>query len=246
MRVAVLLTILTCVQTGLISDVALACDPVSLPISRPADAAFFVATTTAVAVSTPTGPTAVRARLTSGRIGGEALTPGPVMLVPWTYGSDCSPLAWTPNRSTGVWSPPTTLAFYTGWPRARREWIDGLPTIDVRMADLQPMWAGAGEIRRRFPFWTEPLLTPDEFLELYAALPTDDELAQRSPQALQRVREWEAAHPEAATKEPARSMLGNLRRAWASDGLRLTAHVERKSVPRGVLEVARWVSAALR
>lgn len=212
-----LTTLTVALGIGLTPDAALACDPVSLPISRPADAAFFVAT--------PAGPAgttvAVRAQVIHGQVRNDPLTPGPVVLVPWTYGSDCSPLAWMPTRSTGAWSPPASLAFYTGWPRPRPEWIDGLPTIDVRMADLQPMWAGPDEIRRRFPFWSEPLLTPDEFLELYAALPTDRALEQRDPRALANVTAWESTHREAAAREPARSILGNLRRAWSADTFRI-------------------------
>ena len=180
-----------------------ACDPAWLPIARPLGIAFFVATTT--------GPLAggYRAELQVAGGSAAATPPGPILLVPWSYGPDCRPIQWGAERA---WRPPTTAAFYTGHLRPRGEWQEGLPTFDVQMAWREPMW------QRRDQRWphTRPgelLLTPEEFFRLYAALPTEERLKANRSSALRRLSAWTAEHPELAKREPARTMLANVRRA---------------------------------
>lgn len=71
-------------------------------------------------------------------------------------------LAWIPSGTRGV---------ITGWLRPHDQWLADLPTYDVEMAWREPVWA------LEDPRWPrgEPsgqCSTPEEFLELYAVLPT--------------------------------------------------------------------------
>ena len=184
------------------------CDPMWLPVSRPADVAFFVA-----AASGP-GEGGVRAELTAGRHNGAALAPGPIVLVPWAYGPDCAPLPWTEARP---WTPPTTAAFYTARLRPPVQWIGGVRTFDVHMAWREPMH------QENDPRWRDvapsaTLLTPVELVDFHAAIPTDDELQRKSTVVLRRVDAWAVAHPTLAAREPARTMIANLNRAMGRAG----------------------------
>jgi hypothetical protein len=183
-----------------------ACDPAWLPISRPAVGAFFVATS-----SRPT-PDGVRARILDGR--GTAPKAGPVMLVGWFFGPDCSPI---PRDKAHPWTPPAEAAFYTAQLRPRRDWIAGMPTLDVRFSIVQPLLQTNDErLRQVYP--TTSLLTPAEFLDFYASLPTNDELSQQPTAATARVKAWASAHPALAQREPARSIMANLERATGRPG----------------------------
>ena len=183
--------------------------PSGFPFSRPADGAFFVATTA--------GPTSggVRANVLAGQHSAGALPLGAVILVPWAHGPDCSPIRWDESRP---WKPPADTAFYTGRLRPKSDWISGVPTFDILMAWREPMLqTNDSRLYRASP--SELVLTPAEFLGFYATLPTDRELAQRSQQALARVDAWAADHPTLANRDPARSIRANLKRA-VSQGLR--------------------------
>lgn len=203
MRIPAPGTLLVSAALALCAPPAAACDPPWLPISRPAGGAFFVAVAAGAAAD------GVHAQLVAGGGVPEAREPGSVHLVPWAYAPDCQPLAWDPQA---VWPVPTEPAFYTGRLRPREGWLDGRPTFDVHMAWREPLWR-AGD-----PRWThaapgEVLLTPREFLELYAALPTHDELRADPRAAAHRTRLWAATHRALAEREPARTILGNLSRA---------------------------------
>jgi hypothetical protein len=107
----------------------------------------------------------------------------------------------------------------TGWLRPEAGWIGGLPTFDVEMAWREPVWA-EGE-----PRWSDAMgnarrMTPEEFAELYSALPTYD-LLKRSPKvAAERMRAWEREHPELAKLVPAATMAGYVYRYAASAAAR--------------------------
>jgi hypothetical protein len=192
-----------------VPSTASACDPVWLPSSRPAGKAFFIAS--ARTTRLPSG--GVPADVIAGRVDSTRLAPGTVNLVPWEFGPDCSPVAWPKRRA---WNAPTTRAFYTGQLRPRESWIDALPTFDIHMAWREPLWRRDPELRKRFPNATDSLLTPEEFFELYAALPTDDELKSKNREALQRVDAWVESHRGVSPREPARTILANLRRAYGA------------------------------
>ena len=207
-----------------------ACDPVWLPIARPEGISVFVALALAETVlDTITGPVAARTHAFFGRRldefsgrarGGQrvrvlrsadhtAPLQGEAVLVPWAYRPDCRPIEWTGNLD---WIQPGTRGVVTGWLRPREHWLAELPTYDVEMAWREPVWvendsrwatSGAEEVR----------MTPEDFLEFYAALPTEGEL-DRAPRAVaERLRRWEQAHSALATRAPAPTLLANVHRA---------------------------------
>jgi len=184
---------------------ARACDPAWLPIARPLGVAFFVATATGALIGTQQ----VHLQLAGGSA--TAVPRGSILLVPWGYGPDCRPIPWEATRD---WGLPRTAAFYTGQLRPQNQWQDGLPTFDVQMAWREPLW------QRQDPRWPhakpgEKLLTPQEFFALYESLPTEVELKGSREAVLARLSAWTAKHRALALKEPAQTILANLRRALA-------------------------------
>jgi hypothetical protein len=121
---------------ALTGGVAFACEPFGEP--KPWSATG-LAQFVAIASSSRTDTADVLARLVVGRNGAETLPPGPVRLVPWSFGADCKPLPWQPTRD-GVWAAPDSAAFYTGRLRARGAWVDGMPTIDIVLRWLRMVW----------------------------------------------------------------------------------------------------------
>ena len=194
-----------------------ACDPVWLPMARPDGISVFVAVALAETVLDTALATTQRwlhprfaARLdtiTAHTPGGQRvrlLNPmSEAILVPWAYGPDCRPIAWSGRLD---WIPEGTRGAVAGWLRAREGWIEGRPTFDVEMAWREPVWV------ENDPRWPEaagggPHLDPDEFVQLYSALPTL-ELLQREPgEAARRLRQWEQEHPALAVRAPAHAML---------------------------------------
>ena len=211
-----------------------ACDPAWLPMARPDGISVFVAL--ALADTVVDGAiAAARARLHAGfgsRVdtvvgetkGGQRVRilrwddglaglAREAVLVPWAYGPDCRPIAWSGRLR---WLSEGTRGAVTGWLRPGEGWIAGLPTFDVEMAWREPVWA-EGE-----PRWPEAVsdarrMTPEQFVELYSALPTV-ELLQGDPRsAAARMREWEGAHAELAKLAPAATMAGYVYRYAASE-----------------------------
>lgn len=213
------------------ADNVLACEQVArTPISRPAGAALFVAKASAPT----TGQENVRAELIAGTIGGDNMSAGAVVLVPWSVVSDCSPIVWNQVRDQAAWAPPEAPAFYVGWLRGSDRWVDGLPTIDVHTASQQPVWRDDAS---GVSLSAGPLLTPAEFFEVYSTLPTERELREGQLPALERVKAWEAAHGSIALREPARSMLDRLYRSWPSAEQALA----RQSIDEAAMSAAKAV-----
>ena len=125
------------------------------------------------------------------------------VLVPWAYRPDCRPIAWADRLD---WIPAGTRGAFTGWLRPREHWLDGLPTFDVEMAWREPVWAqdeprwftGAGERR----------MTPEEFVTLYSALPTEAQLKQKPREEAARMRRWEREHPSLASSRAGNDSAG--------------------------------------
>jgi hypothetical protein len=225
LRILVLTTAVASVFTG---GVAFACEPIGEPKPWYATAlAQFVA----AAATSRTDAIEVFAELVAGRNGAATMPPGPIVLVPWSFGPDCKPLVWHQTRD-GVWSPPATPAFYTGRLRTRDAWVNGMPTIDIEMARLQPVWQGGEADRQRFGATGNPLLTPLEFFDFYRVLPTEQELDAKQPQALARVETWVSTYPAMARREPVRSMLRTLRMMWARSSDRFTPDPARSAAHR--------------
>jgi hypothetical protein len=130
------------------------------------------------------------------------------VLVPWAYGPDCRPIAWSERLR---WMAEGTRGAVTGWLRPEAGWIGGLPSFDVEMAWREPVWT-EGE-----PRWPEAAgagrrMTPEEFVELYLALPTFDVLKRSPSEAVARMRRWEREHPELTNLPPAATILAALHR----------------------------------
>jgi hypothetical protein len=207
-----------------------ACDPVWLPIARPDGISAFVALALAESVlDTFATPLAARTHAMFARRLGEftgrsrggqrvrvlrstdASQPrdGDAVLVPWAYRSDCRPVEWTDRLD---WIPGGTRGVVTGWLRPREHWLADLPTYDVEMAWREPVWA-VDEPRWTLTGSGETLMTPEEFLQLYTALPTVGELDRSPRSAAERLRRWEQAHPALVARVPATTILGNAHRA---------------------------------
>jgi hypothetical protein len=80
------------------------------------------------------------------------------------------------------------------------------------MAWREPLW------QREDARWTRPgareaLLTPAEFFTVYESLPTEDTLTRDRGTILAQLSAWAAKHPSLAQREPALTILANLRRA---------------------------------
>jgi hypothetical protein len=190
-----------------------ACDPVWLPIARPPGVRSFVAI---ARTDTVLDEGAVGTRRSRGgqrvRILGKDRESREAVVVPWAYGPDCRRVPWSEGLA---WIPPGTRGVITGYLRPREQWLDRLPTYDVEMAWREPVWT------REDPRWARgdergPLLSPEEFLELYGALPLVPDLERAPAEAAARVRAWERRHPSIAGRPPGRAMLDNLYRAAES------------------------------
>jgi hypothetical protein len=135
-----------------------------------------------------------------------------VVIVPWDYASDCQPVPWS---RTARWADTTQPGFFRVRPRPESQWIDGRPVFDAYLADLEPYPHGLffqHGYRGTSALKTSPSLTPEEYFELYAALP-DYVQAEREPdRALTALTIWERAHPELARKYPAPEILDGSRR----------------------------------
>jgi len=202
-----------------------ACDPAWLPMGRPDGISIFVA----VALADTVLDGAMAAAKTwlhpgfsqrmdgvIGETGGgqrvrlvrwdDAARGGAreAVLVPWAYGPDCRPIAWQGRLR---WMPEGRRGAVTGWLRPQAGWIGGLPTFDVEMAWREPIWS-EGEPRWPDAAGNARRMTPEQFLELYSALPTFELLKQDPQAAAERMRRWEREHPELVRLAPAATMTG--------------------------------------
>jgi hypothetical protein len=208
---------------------AAACDPMWLPVGRTDGTSMFVALalaetvldTLVAAVGSRVHPLfARRLGAYTGRSRGgqrvrlvewpDRVTPqtGEAILVPWAYREDCSPIEWTGRLD---WIPAGTRGVVTGWLRPREHWLEGLPTFDVEMAWREPQWT-ADERRWAGGSGEGALMTPEEFLQLYAAMPTFGQLDRAPDDAAALARAWAGAHPSLAARAPAPTLLGHVYR----------------------------------
>lgn len=92
-----------------------------------------------------------------------------VVLVPWDYAADCTPVAW---GQSARWLPDAPSSLFRARLRPRAEWAEGLPTFDLLDAAFQPYRERAertvtfdGVLSR------EPRLGALALLSFYDALP---------------------------------------------------------------------------
>jgi hypothetical protein len=181
------------------------CDSVHFPIVRPAGETTLLATMETRVDNNPE----LGAKILAGRLDAAVTAPGPAMFVAWKHTPDCKPVAW---KTLPPWEGKSEPAVYSGRLRPRAAWIKGVRTYDVYLASLQPIWTPTDH---RVGFFSgSPIATAQEFFDFHANLPTDQELAAKSPVALKRLDAWEAANQKVAASEPIRTIIGNLRRAW--------------------------------
>lgn len=219
-----------CVALTVGATPAAACDPMWLPVGRTEGTSVFVALalaetvldTLVAAVGSRVHPLfARRLGAYTGRSRGgqrvrllewpDRVTPqtGEAILVPWAYREDCSPIEWTGRLD---WIQAGTRGVVTGWLRKQEHWLEGLPTFDVEMAWREPQWT-ADEPRWAGGSEADALMTPEEFLQLYAAMPTFGQLDRAPDDAAARARAWAGAHPTLAARAPAPTLLGHVYRA---------------------------------
>jgi hypothetical protein len=124
-----------------------------------------------------------------------------VLLVPWGFDDDCSPIPWT---GTWRWSRVGETGFYRGRLRPRDSWVAGQPTLDVYGA----VWEG-------FPGspWEHPMqgrkqeLSANELFDLYQLLPTLAEIAERPYSAVSDLVDWRRNAGDKVMQYPARTIL---------------------------------------
>ena len=200
------------------------CTPVPLPLGRSADDVFFIGTALPDTVPAGAGNRdwgTGRGHSGFGRtreiygqlvqideLRGLSATRVPaetrrVVLVPWDYGPDCSPIIW--GRSSR-WVDPQARFVFRARLRAPDQWVNDLPTLDVSMPEfsLYPFDT------RRLYMLTDPSLNDlslEEVLDLYERLPLDRHLSDSPDSAIQPLESWARSNPTLASRQPARTIL---------------------------------------
>jgi hypothetical protein len=132
-----------------------------------------------------------------------------VVLVPWDYAADCSPVFW--SRSAR-WLAPGTSGLFRGTLREPRYWVRGRPTLDVFAPEFEPYPMAAGlardlRIGRSSDAPLPEMLSPADALEFLSRLPTDSAAWAQPDTAVAAVRRWAEAHPNLAARWPAATVL---------------------------------------
>ena len=130
-----------------------------------------------------------------------------ILIVPWDYDPGCEPTYWT---GSARWVAPDLTGFYTVTPRSSDQWVEGLPTFDAFAADLEPYPHGAffrAGYRGTDALRTSASLSPREFFDMYAVLPTWEESKSRDSTAFERVSQWARNNSNLAVKYPASRIL---------------------------------------
>ena len=123
---------------------------------------------------------------------------GTVLLIPWGFDDDCEPIQWT---GAWRWSPTGAVGFYRERLRPPQQWIAGRPTLDVYRA----VWEGFPHSPWEHPMESGlPKLTADELFDLYEALPTSEDLAERPYGAVSGLVDWRREAGVLAASYPAR------------------------------------------
>ncbi len=107
------------------------------------------------------------------RMGGSALSrvESPVVLVvPWDYGADCTPTPWS---ASAQFIPVGHRGFYSLTLRDSTTWPGGVPTFDTH----HPLFVPYPSPRDRLYERADDVLTVDELFEVYARLPTRQDIA---------------------------------------------------------------------
>lgn len=216
-----------CAAAALCTPAAHACSMVSFPSYR--DGTQLIATATPDTVPAGAGPVAYKPAWGQAdgpvygqvvhveRAGGTdaAALPATVeraVLVPWEYDESCHPTRYTRSYR---WVQPGERGLFWARLRPREQWVDGLPTFDVRDPFPLPYTP------RRWAEGADSLLSIEQTFELIGLLPRSGD-AQADPEAAyQPLLAWAAANPRLAGMRPASGVV---------DGARL--HVRRGRLRR--------------
>lgn len=120
---------------------------------------------------------------------GAQVPPGTreVLVVPWDYAADCRPERWTSER----WVEAGTSGLIYGRLRAPSDWVDGVPTIDVREPYQLP-----------YPRSADRFLTIDDAFTLLSLLPSPRDLDGDVTESLRPLFVWIRDRPELRSGEP--------------------------------------------
>jgi hypothetical protein len=130
-----------------------------------------------------------------------------VVVVPWDYGPDCSPVIW--GRSFR-WVESGAPGFYRLRARPASKSASGRPVLDAFRADLEPYPHGVffqRGYRGTHAVRTGPALTPAEYFTFYSALPSSAVARERPQEARAILDALERAYPELAARYPATASL---------------------------------------
>lgn len=131
-----------------------------------------------------------------------------VVLVPWEFDAGCRPAAW---RRSARWAELGTAGFYVARLRQRAHWAGARPTFDVYFAGRYPY--PTGSFFRAAPP-AQPALTPDEYFELYGALPARRTPYPQREAAGRQLWQWAERNREVAAKPLAAQILAEVRRYY--------------------------------
>jgi len=155
------------------------------------------------------------------RFGGAAAaglpgTTGRAVLVPWSTHGDCSPRRW---EGSARWMEPGAHGVVVGRLRDRAEWVDGMPTFDVRepFAFPHPQRLAGRSRRPDAP----PLLGAEEYFGVLELLPTLEQASSSAARAYAPLFAWAAREPELARAYPASAILEDA--MWDTENERLRA-----------------------
>jgi hypothetical protein len=121
-----------------------------------------------------------------------------VVLVPWDYASDCTPLPW---GNSARWMRPGTSGLYVGTLRDSAYWSNGLPTYDVFTPQFYPynsVVGGAGSIGAADTM----KLSAEQMFSAAAHFPRDGDTT-----GLKNLLSWAQANSTQAKREPLSSTL---------------------------------------
>jgi hypothetical protein len=136
---------------------------------------------------------------------GTAVPEGPAVLVPWDYDPGCQPTAW--GRSAR-WLPEGRSQAVLARLRPREHWVDGVPTLDVFNTEILA------------PDPRMPAEEAELLFGFHAALPSRAQLERDPWGAVEPVRAWLAAHPQAAGHPQIRWSARGVHEAAATEAVR--------------------------
>jgi hypothetical protein len=120
-----------------------------------------------------------------------------VVVVAWNYLPDCSP---TPRPGSAAWTASGVRGIFSVTLRDRKDWVDGLPTLDSHEPDGTPY--PFGSMYQYVRPAAEMRLTGDELFPLLDLFPESRQLQDSADVHGERLLAWARANPSLASKYP--------------------------------------------